>query len=782
MSSKVTSSGLRKTKSIHVTREQKSILKNAFMFIPYPDHYPDSLSKLSDDTGLDQEAIKKWFRNRRKKVGSKNGDNENPDEIEIQNDEVDKSLNTDEASVNVVQNPNANEAEAVNEDMPSENVQVSNDVVNEELASENVQVSNNEELASENVQVSNDDVANVQLATDDVKSSNDAIESVVTPDETEEHSPNMEVSSEPPIDKTIELNDTVEETKDDKSSVDSSVIIVNRPELAVEAQVEETVHEATYDVLNPDPAVEIVVPKQEETKSVDGQEELSKEEKAVQYDVLKSEFSALQNKFESLAKVLGSHGIDVGDESATAQPTTSQLPTPDDIQPETPSYTYSQASGPVQQKVVYPPGPPAEESKKPEEFVAPKQEPQPYGWPNQDYNSQMYNQPWLQYPHQQYPPLYPNGYSTPYPPQNYNLPYPPPQYPFHNQSLVQNPSVQDSPLSSPANEASYPTQPTQPDATPKLKTKATKKRTTPKNQSRVTPYPRGGLPNIQNSVDKIGAQPVQSFQGVIGAAKKSFQGPSKLKSKSNPKVPDFNSVQPPSTLPGPPSAVPGPAIRSLPVQPGGKKPRRKALPLKSKAPDVQTLYPPLLVIPGTSTQSMPPLPGNKPRRNTLQPKTKLGAHPKPFPKVAPAPVSQVQAYEQSLKASNPFRQTKPKAPVSRRNSMPAKILREPEIQTLYPPIIHESQPARHPGIMRPDVEFLRGVNQKTIQKTQDVQRSLQMMGGVSLKKVPGPSFPMINNTSISIKKVYNPLTDPNKAQELKKVMAMKNLSVSLSRK
>jgi len=769
MSSKVTSSGLRKTKSIHVTREQKSILKNAFMFIPYPDHYPDSLSKLSDDTGLDQEAIKKWFRNRRKKVGSKNGDNEDQEEIKIQKDEVDKSLDADEASENVAQNSNTNETEAVNEDLPAENV--SNDLVNEKLASENVEGSSDdakEELASGNAQVSNDDIANVQLATE-VKNSTDVIESVVIPEQYEDMSSNMEVSSESTIDKTIELDDTVEETKDAKTSGDSSVIIVNHlPELAVEAEGEDMVHETTSDQLDPDPAVD---PKQEETKpiAVDGQEELSTEEKAVQYDVLKSEFSALQTKFESLAKVLGSHGIDVGDESATAQPTTSQPPMPDDSPSETPSY--SPSSRPVQQKVVYPPGPTAEQSIKPEEFVGPKQEPQPYGWPNQDFNSQMHNQPWLQ--HQQYPPLYPNGYSAPYPypAQNYNLPYPPPHYPFHNQPLVevQNPSVppqlKDSSLSSPANEASYPTRP---DATPKQKTKATKKRTT-KNQSRVSPYLREGLLNIQNSVDEIGAHPVQSFQGVIGAAKKSFLGPSKLKSKSNPKVTDFSSVQPPLTLPSPPSAVAGPAIRSLPVQPGGRKPRRKALPLKPKVSEVQTLYPPIAMA-GPSTQSMPPQPG-KPRRNTLQPKTKLGAHPKPFPKVAPAPVTQVQQYEQSLKASNPFRQTK--ALVSRRNSMPAKTRREPEIQTLYPPIIHESR--------RQDVEFLRGVNQKTIQKTQDVQRSLQM-GGVSLKKVPGPSFPMINNTSISIKKVYNPLTDPNKAQELKKVMAMTNLSVSLSRK
>jgi len=167
MSSKVTASGPKKTKSIHVTREQKSILKNAFMFIPYPDHYPDSLSKLSDDTGLDQEAIKKWFRNRRKKVGSKNGDNEDQEEIKIQKDEVDKSLDADEASENVAQNSNTNETEAVNEDLPAENV--SNDLVNEKLASENVEGSSDdakEELASGNAQVSNDDIANVQLATE----------------------------------------------------------------------------------------------------------------------------------------------------------------------------------------------------------------------------------------------------------------------------------------------------------------------------------------------------------------------------------------------------------------------------------------------------------------------------------------------------------------------------------------------------------------------------------------------------------------------------------------
>merc|ERR1719427_1188830 len=71
----------RKGKGIHVTREQKSILKDAFKFIPYPDHYPDSLAKLSADTGLDQEAIKKWFRNRRKKIGNISATTDNDEEM-----------------------------------------------------------------------------------------------------------------------------------------------------------------------------------------------------------------------------------------------------------------------------------------------------------------------------------------------------------------------------------------------------------------------------------------------------------------------------------------------------------------------------------------------------------------------------------------------------------------------------------------------------------------------------------------------------------------------------
>merc|ERR1712142_354653 len=64
----------KKGKGIHVTREQKSILKDAFKFIPYPDHYPESLNKIAADTGLSQDTIKKWFKNRRKRMSPTESD------------------------------------------------------------------------------------------------------------------------------------------------------------------------------------------------------------------------------------------------------------------------------------------------------------------------------------------------------------------------------------------------------------------------------------------------------------------------------------------------------------------------------------------------------------------------------------------------------------------------------------------------------------------------------------------------------------------------------------
>ena len=167
------------------------------------------------------------------------------------------------------------------------------------------------------------------------------------------------------------------------------------------------------------------------------EEALTKEEKAEKYDVLKTEFSVLQNKLESLSKALGSHGIDVGHGYGG----TRHHPPP----------TYPYPS----HHPYYPPGfhpgvptptTPAESSESdPTSPVAAKQE--PYGWPHPDYNTQLYTQPWLPYPH--YPPYPPTGYPAPYPPYNYTLPYPPPQYPYppqHNtQATPNNPNNSNPP-------------------------------------------------------------------------------------------------------------------------------------------------------------------------------------------------------------------------------------------------------------------------------------------------------------------------------------------------
>ena len=605
----------------------------------------------------------------------------------------------------------------------------------------------------------------------------------------------------PPVNETVVLIDTVHEPEDEKI-VDNVLEKVDHPE----SNVDKEPTNAVNDQVNPNASIEIV-DNDEETKQVDGVKDMPTEEKAVQYDVLKNEFSNLQNKFESLAKVLGSHGIDIGSETP-AHPSTSNNSNPEGLQPIDP--TYNPPEGPVQQQVQYPPeqSPLSVEAvhkqeqpcgwPNPGEASVPKQEPHSYGWPNQEYNNpQMYNpHQWMQYP--QYPPpqSYPSNFVAPYLPPNYSLPYPPADYPppFASQPSM-NP-VQNAPQ---VPDVLYPPADQSPQSykTPKpSRSKAPKKRATPTTQPRVTPYPKEANPVSNGQSEEGGAVPTQAFQGVIGAAKKSFQGPSKSKPKSKPAAPATQTLYPQPALPVQPLPSTGNGGRKK-LPPGPSKPNSRPQP---QGPEVQTLYPP-------SALPLHVLPAKIPRKKALPAKPKLGAHLKPLPKTVPV------QYEQILQASNPFRQTKQKAPTSGRNSLSGKaqpqiqraptsgrkslsgkakpqIQRaptsrrktlpgkaQPQIQTLYPPI-QDSQPLRRP---RPEVEVLRRVTKKTIQKPQEVPRTIPGMNGVSVRKVPGPSFPMMSS-SISIQKVYNPLSDPNKPQELKKVLAMTNLSVSLSRK
>ena len=105
-----------------------------------------------------------------------------------------------------------------------------------------------------------------------------------------------------------------------------------------------------------------------DTNSVsEGINEMSTEEKAAKYDTLKQEFSNLQNRFEGLAKILGSHGIDIGDTNLTpAQPSTSQQPSTEVPTPEIPTNYYPpQMQGPNSQTG---------------DLFVPKQEPQSYGF------------------------------------------------------------------------------------------------------------------------------------------------------------------------------------------------------------------------------------------------------------------------------------------------------------------------------------------------------------------------------------------------------------------
>ena len=410
----------------------------------------------------------------------------------------------------------------------------------------------------------------------------------------------------------------------------------------------------------------------------EGQDEMSTEEKAVQYDVLKNEFSNLQGRFEGLAKILGSHGIDIGGESLQpAQPSTSQqaFPAPADADP-----------------AYYPPV---------QGYVVPKQEPA-HGW---DYNHQ-----WMQqYPPYPQPQAYHNSYPYPYLPQTYNLPYPPPDHPIypipHHTTYPPVHQEQSLPPPHPVDQGTLGNQPS---------SKPSKAKINQKRTSKSKNYLNNKILEPSKPVDEAAKQ---NFMGDMVAPKKSFQGPSsnKLKRKSDP-------MPPAAAQPSTPSL-----IQNTPQGPSGPKQSR-----------VQTLYPPsqqAVPTKNTRRKSMPiklkpgahPVPGTN-----LKPGTQLkpGTHPKPFSKTVPL-------HEQSLQANNPFRQNK--------KAVPSRV--QPQVQTLFPP-------REMPG-PRPEVEIV----------STERRRSLPSLG-----------------SGITIQKVLNPLENPNKPQELKKVLAMSNLSVSLTRK
>jgi len=676
----------RKGKGIHVTREQKSILKDAFKFIPYPDHYPDSLEKLSADTGLDQEAIKKWFRNRRKKIGNKSATTDNDEEMNDFEDAND--------SGNVP-------SEEIGDVSQQVEIPVNDAVANKERNS--VKSSDNVDSAVEDKKDASDTnvIDPVFIKNSVAASESDVIDiDASATEDVEEKGETMEKPTANPMNlgnlKKVHSTSVSDEKQGYENDAENKARNIPQDMKFVESgiplqeiskidEVPPIQEEAKMDKISEDD------PNLNESKGIG---EMSTAEKAAKYDELKQEFSNLQNRFESLAKILGSHGIDIGDTNlAPAQPSTSQQPSTEVPVPEVPPSAY-------------PPQSQVPNSHPGEQFV-PKQEPQSYGW---DYNHQAYNQHWQQYP--PYPPtqMYPGNYSNPFAPQPYNLPYPPPDTRFHPpQPVHQAAPVHDIPPPYPADESTM-------------------------NRPSSTTHPvaasRPSQPvetNPANLVDPVDGTTNQNFKGDIAAPKKSFQGPSnKLKRKSLPPANHAKPAQPPQQVKQTPPPVPT------------KRPRAQTTHAQTSQ-----VFPTSIDLAGQSLK-----PALHQRRKSLPMKTKLGACPKPSPKKVPL-------LEQSLQANNPFRSNKQSVNSLKRQPPPVS----PEIQTLFPPI-----------------QNLRGLQQKQARSP-----DIEYVSTERRKSLPGARLPNLGS-GISIQKVYNPLNDPNKPQELKKVLAMTNLSVSLARK
>ena len=673
----------RKGKGIHVTREQKSILKDAFKFIPYPDHYPDSLAKLSADTGLDQEAIKKWFRNRRKKIGNKSATTENDEEINDIED-VNEGGNVSTESVGETSQQEELPSKDSVENEERDTVKSCDNYFESSEEERNAALGANEIDASAlEERVATSDVNETDEPTsEDVKEKEKIIEQS-TADSDSNNLDNMQNSPKMSEGKHENENDVensgIDIPQDERSCTVSDILVQDKGKTSSKDDVPSNEEEAKLETIRNEDLTE-TGSKGKVT------EEMSTEQKAANYDVLKQEFLNLQNRFEGLAKILGSHGIDVGENNLpNAQPSTSQQPSPETPTPEAPSY--------------YPPPVQAPNMHPGEQFV-PKQEPQSYSW---DYNHQTYNQPWQQYP--PYPPtqMYPTptNYSYPFAPQPYNLPYPPPDPQFHlpqpiNQAVCATAQGQDIPPPQSAGQVTM----NRPVAAPDSK--------------EVAATDPVGL------VDPVDGSTNQNFKGDIAAPKKSFQGPSnKLKRKS---LPPTNRAK---------AAQPAPQVMQTPAQIPAKRPRAQT----------SQVFPTSIDLAGQSVNAPP-----HQRRKSLPMKTKLGAFPKPSPKKVPL-------LEQSLQANNPFRSNKKSVNVLKRQPPPVS----PEIQTLFPPI-----------------QNLRGMQPKK-QRTPDIE----YVSTERRNPLPGPRLPNLGS-GISIQKVYNPLNDPNKPQELKKVLAMSNLSVSLA--
>merc|ERR1719470_282207 len=160
-----------------------------------------------------------------------------------------------------------------NEDAPPENVEAS---IFEEVVAPPVVKERSSEVEDEVVEPSLEE------------KSSEVYPEVVAPSSSVVDEPECSNVLKVPENDDVVLNDAVHESE----NLDHSESIVD----------EEPTNPAD-DQVNQNATIEIV-DNEDENKPVDGTEDMSTEEKAVQYDVLKSEFSNLQNKFESLAKVL----------------------------------------------------------------------------------------------------------------------------------------------------------------------------------------------------------------------------------------------------------------------------------------------------------------------------------------------------------------------------------------------------------------------------------------------------------------------------------------------
>merc|ERR1719309_800704 len=419
--------------------------------------------------------------------------------------------------------------------------------------------------------------------------------------------------------------------------------------------------------------------------------EMSTVDKANQYDELKGQFSALQNKFESLAKILGNHGINVGDAIKPSQTNDTLMENKSSDQNST---TESNSSGKSNNE---------EGESTRYMYHGFKQEYNPYGlklepssygygWQNSEnapFRPDNLSQEWTSM--SSFTPPQPVYRSSIIPAisSNYNLPYPPPEdythhlitpgyHTPHSSGVLPYPSMDDPfPKSSYSQSSfSFANQTDPPISKGKMSRKSLKKKL-----SQTAPYNR----NEEQSISKYGKQvesvdqSAQGFQGVISAPKKSFKGPSKTKASS---------------------------VQNANYQVDHTARNRKIdanlqLPGKLSRPIVQTLYPPPNLFSNDSSSA---------ERNVKRSSApKLGARPKPSPKQISAPS------ERRLQASNPFRNdNKPRKsfPNNSRNQVQSlrpsvKGIRrgsQSNVHTLFPPVRDYQTSGR------PEVEVVGGVS------------------------------------------------------------------------